>query len=259
MTNTTGSKRIKRGPTHMWHVPRRFLLAGNVVLALAFGLPLVAAPASSVPFGSDVSGAPFEYYLTHSRAATDFDGDLPQGLGTLMDTTFVVTNRRFDDLGAAVKTGRFQMALSAISDTSQREKLVDFVDYFVAGAGIMASKGNPYRISSLKALCGHSVTVESGTSYEGDLRTHSDACEEIGLGAIRILTFPTDDEAFGALLEGKSTAYIADYPVGGHHANIADAGKGLEILGEEFDVVPCALAVGKRKRGFPQRRAASVA
>lgn len=218
-----------------------------VMLAALFcveaGVP--AARAATLKVASDVSGAPFEYYPSKGSPAVGFDVDLIGAIGKHMNATIDFKNHQFDDLLAAVKRGDFDLAMSAISDTSAREKIVDFVDYFVAGGGIMVVQGNPAHIFNLGGLCGYSVTVESGTSYEADLRRQSKACTDVGLGAVRILTFPTDDESFDAFASGKSTAYVADYPVGVYRARSSKSGHPLEVVGKPFDVVPYGIAVSK--------------
>jgi len=195
--------------------------------------------------GSDVSGAPFEYYAANSKVPIGFDIDLLHAIVAKMGGQADVVNHQFDDLLSAVRKGKFNFAMSAISDTSSREKLVDFLDYFVAGGGIMVNRGNPLRVYSIDALCGYGVTVESGTSYQTDLEKASKNCQAVGLRGINILTYPTDDEAFAAFMAGKAPSYVADYPVGEYRANIANAGKGLMIVGRQFDVVPYGIAFAK--------------
>ena len=219
------------------------------ILALAFTLgyssSLAPAATATLSVGADVSGAPFEYFPPNSKQAIGFDIDLLTAIGAKMGDQFSVVNHQFDDLLASVKKARFNAAMSAISDTSGREKLVDFVDYFAAGGGIMVPGGNPHNFYGIDGLCGYRVTVESGTSYEGDLRKQSDACKAVGLGPITVITFPTDDDAFAGFIAGKSDAYVADYPVGAYRARYANDGKKLELVGHQFDVVPYGIAVAK--------------
>jgi polar amino acid transport system substrate-binding protein len=212
---------------------------------LFFTCSAASAGAATLHVAADVSGAPFEFFMPNSHVPVGFDIDLLQAIAVKLGTTIDITNHQFDDLLAAVRAGRFNAAMSAISDTSKREKVVDFLDYFVAGGGIMVAAGNPSRIFSLDGLCGYAVTVESGTSYESDLQAQSAACKQIGLGPIRVLSFPTDDDAYAAFAAGKSTAYVADYPVGVYRAHGANDGKEFEVVGRQFQVVPYGIAFAK--------------
>jgi polar amino acid transport system substrate-binding protein len=222
---------------------RIFRFAGALIAAIALAglLPFGAAAATQV--ASDVSGAPFEYFGPGHKML-GFDIDLLKAMSIRMGPILVV-NHTFDDLLAAVRAGKFDMAMSAISDTREREKVVDFIDYFIAGGGIMVRPGNPHRIFAIDALCGYSVAIEKGTSYLADLEKQSDNCKAVGLGAIAFLTFDTDDAAFAAFLSGKGDAYIADYPVAVYRQKNTAGASALVVAGGQFDVVPYGIAVKK--------------
>lgn len=218
------------------------LVAALILGPLSF---LAAAPAAPLSTGSDVSGAPFEYFQGNSKTPLGFDIDLLDAIAAKMGRQPSITNHQFDDLLKAVQRGQYEIAMSAISDTSAREKLVNFLDYFVAGGGLTVRQGNPLRIFGIDGLCGRAVTVESGTSYQTDIEKQSEKCKALGLGAVTILTYKTDDDAFAAFVAGKAPVYIADYPVGVWRARTT--GGGLEVVGKQFDVVPYGIAVAKAK------------
>jgi polar amino acid transport system substrate-binding protein len=219
------------------------IVAGLLMVAMLIGfLPLNARADRTV--GSDVSGAPFEYFGP-GKQMLGFDIDLIKAMSVQLGPILVI-NHTFDDLLAAVKRGKFDMAMSAISDTRDREKIVDFVDYFVAGGGIVVRQGNPHRIFAINALCGYTVAIESGTSYLADLQAESKNCEAVGMKPIALVTFKTDDEAFAAFQGGNGDAYVADYPVAvSRQANLKDP-KSLEVVGRQFNVVPYGIAVAKK-------------
>jgi polar amino acid transport system substrate-binding protein len=232
---------------------RVFRLVGGFFAAIALAglLPLGSAAATTV--GSDVSGAPFEYYGPPGHKMLGFDIDLLKAMSIRMGPILVV-NHSFDDLLAAVQRGKFDLAMSAISDTRDREKLVDFIDYFIAGGGIMVRPGNPHRIFAIDALCGYSVAIEKGTSYLADLQKQSDNCKAIGLGPMNLLTYDTDDAAFAAFMGGKGDAYIADYPVAVYRQKNAPGASSTVVAGGQFDVVPYGIAV---KKGNPAVQSAT--
>lgn len=213
--------------------------------SLLLGALLLGAAPTSLRFGSDISAAPFEFYQGSSKAPIGFDVELLQAIGAKLGEKPQLVNHQFDDLLAAVRRGTFDAAISAISDTRAREKQVDFIDYFIAGGGIIVPKGNPARIFSLGSLCGYSVTVESGTSYEASLKAQSSDCTAIGLGPVRVVSYATDDQAFAAFVAGKTDAYVADYPVDEYRVRYANEGKALEVAGAPFDVVPYGIAIAK--------------
>lgn len=54
--------------------------------------------------------------------------------------------------------------MSATTDTPERARTADFVDYFSAGTSIVVPRGNPAGVTDIKDLCGKVVAVESGTT-----------------------------------------------------------------------------------------------
>ena len=218
-------------------------LSALLMVASLLARPASPAGASNLNVGSDISGAPFEYYQGSSKVPLGFDIDLLHAMAAKMSAGVAIENHTFDDLLASVQRGKYDFAMSAMSDTSAREKRVDFLDYFVAGGGLMVQSGNPLHIFDIGGLCGYSVTVEKGTSYETDLRRQSDACKNIGLGPVTVLTFDTDDQAFAAFVAGKAPVYVADFPVGVYRAR--DANGKYTVVGKQFDVVPYGIAVKK--------------
>jgi polar amino acid transport system substrate-binding protein len=227
---------------------RVFQLVRAVVSAIALASVLPLSAPAAITVGSDVSGAPFEYYAPPpGHQMLGFDIDLIAAMSKTMGP-IVVVNHSFDDLLSAVRRGKFDLAMSAISDTRDREKLVDFVDYFIAGGGIMVRAGNPHKIFAINAFCGLALTIETGTSYLADLQRESANCKAVGLAPIRILTFSTDDDAFAAFQAGKGDAYIADYPVAVYRRLNTKGAISYEVVGQQFDVVPYGIAVAKQNR-----------
>ncbi len=192
---------------------KRYRLAGILVAAVFAAAPFCVR-ADSLRAGSDMSGAPFEFVNPTDHRTEGFDLDVLAAMSGKLGRPIAVSNHTFDDLIAAVKRGDFDLAMSAMSDLREREKQVDFIDYFLAGGGIMVPAGNPHRIFAINALCGYKVTVETGTTYELILDAASKACKAVGLGAIDVITDKTDDGAYALFQQGKADAYVTDYPVG---------------------------------------------
>lgn len=217
--------------------------AGIAVFAI-----LVAACASTayaagvLKVGSDVSYAPLEFYGPGHRMQ-GFDIDLAQAIGKRLGQPITITNHTFDDLLHAVSEGTFDVGVSAISDTRAREKQVDFVDYLLAGSGVLVPAGNPKHVFDLGSLCGLRVDVQRGTSQETALIEQSKRCTDIGLSPLKLIEFATDDQAFQAFTQGKSDAHVTDFPVVVYLARSND--HKYEVAGRQFDLVPYGIAVPK--------------
>ncbi len=126
-------------------------------------IPLAAAASQpSLRVGSDISYAPLEFYAGHSKAVQGFDYDLARTLGGSLGARVTFANHDFNDLIGAVRRGQFDFVMSAMSDTRARSRQVDFVDYFLAGSGMLVEAGNPHHIFNLASLCGMVVDLQRG-------------------------------------------------------------------------------------------------
>lgn len=213
-----------------------------MVIAAAFSGPLRVA--------SDISYAPVEFYKPHTHQVMGLDYDMARGLAGHMGVSLMYSNHDFNSIIPGLLSGSYDIVMSAMSDTRQREKQVDFVDYFLAGSGILVAKGNPNHIYSLGDLCGRTVDLQRGSSQEGLLKAQSEKCTGVHLGPIKILSFATDEEAFKQIVGAKSVAHISDFPVAAYIARTYDGGKRFDVVGKQFGVVPYGIAVSKKNRAL---------
>jgi polar amino acid transport system substrate-binding protein len=217
--------------------------ARAVALAGLFAACTVAAGAQTLHVGSDVSYAPLEFYAAGTHAMVGFDIDLGDALAKKMGADVTIQNHTFDDLIPSVRKGTFDFAVSAISDTRARESRVDFVDYMLAGSGMLVPAGNPKRIFDVGGLCGLRVSVQRGTSQEAALQEQSKRCTDLHLAAIKFVDFSTDEAAFNAFAHGNADVHVTDYPVVAYLAKTND-GK-FTVAGRQFSLVPYGIAVSK--------------
>jgi polar amino acid transport system substrate-binding protein len=138
-----------------------------------------------------------------------FEPDLATSLGELLGVRvrFVVTD--FMDTLDDVQDGRTDVVISAMTDTAERERQADFVNYFSAGTAILVQRGNPHGIAGLDDLCGRVVAVERGTVQVGLLERSQRRCTD---RPIEVRTHPTNDDALVQLRTGRSDAVLNDYP-----------------------------------------------
>src|SRR5689334_12928713 len=77
--------------------------------------------------------APNEFIGTDTKTIVGMDPDLAKALAAVMGLKAKVVSASFSSIIPGVSTGKFNLGMSSITDTSQREKSVDFVTYFKAG------------------------------------------------------------------------------------------------------------------------------
>jgi polar amino acid transport system substrate-binding protein len=232
----------------------RTLLVFAMAGLLLAGTPLSAAAAGGVlRFASDVSYAPLEFYKPNSKTIVGFDYDLAAALGKRMGQLVEFRNHDFASLIPELRAGKFDLVLSSMGDTRERERDVDFVDYFLSGSGILTKAGNPAHLWDLASLCGHTIDVEKGTSQEVAILRQQAACKAVGLGEITIEAASTDEVALKTFLAGKSQAHISDYPVVSYLARTLSGGREYAVIGRQFGIVPYGIAVAKHNVALRDR------
>jgi len=154
-----------------------------------------------------------------------------------------LTSILFAGLLPALQAGRYDIAMSGISDTPVREKQVNFVDYFNAGEEFIVPTGNPGHISTLSDLCGKPVAVAQGTISVTIVQKQSVQCTSSGKSAVNALSFPSASEAVLAVEDGRADANIADYTKADYEAT--HSGGKLAVAGSQFDPTPTGIAIAK--------------
>lgn len=230
---------------------RAFLHILAVLLLLGPAAGIAAQPALRV--GSDISYAPLEFYAGNPKRVQGFDYDLAQALAAKMGERLTFENQDFNDLLKMLNAGKYDVVISAMNDTRERSRQADFVDYFLAGSGILVKAGNPQHVFNLASLCGMTVDLERGTSQQSAVAAQSKKCTAIGLHPITVLAYATDGEALKQFLAGKSAAHISDYPVVAHLARTLGGGKKYVVAGRQFGVVPYGIAVSKKNPALRDR------
>ncbi|MFG2625613.1 ABC transporter substrate-binding protein [Streptomyces sp. NPDC048473] len=218
-------------------------------------LPKDIQDAGVIKVGTNAEYAPMESEVDGKIVGVD--PDIAAALSKQLGVTFTFTSGSFDGLISSLNSGRYNIAMSSITDNKQRQeglddkgkKLgegVDFVDYFTAGTAVYVKKGNPKGIKSIEDLCGRTAAVQKGTTYEKALTTQSKNCTDGGKKAISIEPFENDTEAQTRVKSGGAVAGVNDYPVALDLVRKADNGQAFEIVGEQYDAGPFGIAVSKK-------------
>ena len=147
----------------------------------------------------------------------------------------------FANIIPSVEGGALNMGASSFTDTAERQKTVDFVDYYQAGILWASAAGKNVNPDD---ACGLKVAVQA-TTYQDteEVPAKSAACVEAGKAAITIVPFDTQDAATAAVTLGQVDAMSADSPVTGA-AIVASNGK-LQAAGSSFDVAPYGYVIAK--------------
>lgn len=159
-----------------------------------------------------------------------FDYDLGQALGDKLGVEFSFMNQDFDSIIPSLQSGRHEIIINGMNDTLERQKTLDFVDYFHAGMAIVVKKGNPENITTVLDLCGKTVAVAKATVQAELMKTESENCAGIGKDPIKVSELPAENDALLAVRAGKAAADVLDAAPAAHAATTAGDGELFEVV-----------------------------
>ena len=136
----------------------------------------------------------------------------------------------FESVIPGVQAGKFDIGMSGITITEDRQKNCDFTQpYFLASQAIVVTPDSD--ITCKADLEGKTISVQTGTTAE-------EYCMENGY---EVLAFTANNDAAAALTSGKAAAWVVDNEV----AVALAAQQGLVVLDEAMTSEPYAFAFAK--------------
>ncbi|TCJ19813.1 basic amino acid ABC transporter substrate-binding protein [Rubrobacter taiwanensis] len=185
----------------------------------------------TVTIASDIAYRPFEFM--EGGEPVGFDIDLINEIAERAGFEPDIQNVTFDGIIPGLQSGTYDMAISAMTITEEREQQVDFSDpYFNADQSLLVRAGSD--IESVDDLADANVGVQLGTTG-AMLATEFQSEGRIG----ELTTFDTIEDAFLALENGQVDAVINDFPVSADR--VETSGADLEIVetfptGEQYGI-----------------------
>jgi polar amino acid transport system substrate-binding protein len=208
----------------------------------------VSVPASikskgTITVASDATYAPNEFIASDGHTVVGMDADLMKALGDAMGLKVKIANQTFDSIIPGLASGKYDLGASSFTDTKEREKTVDFVDYFVAGESFYTKASGGADISGIADICGKTVAVEKGTTEESDAQAQGTKCKKEGKPSVTVLSFPDQNGANLALSSGRAQLGFADSPVAAYQ--VKKSGGQFKLVGPSIENAPYGLAVPK--------------
>lgn len=247
MTSTTGAS------------PRsRASVGGLAALLLALGLAGCGAEAPSPsaeqggivpPVGKPIVVAteaaypPFEV-VDEKGVIVGFDIDLVRAVCREAGLEVEFVNQPFDGIIPGLQQGRFDAAVSAMTITEERSRVVTFTDgYYDAGQtiGVRPDDAAMANVKGPADLAGRTITVQLGTTGEIQARA---------IPGVTVKTFDAIDPAVLDVTQGRASAVIADAPTLRDY--VARRG-GLRLAGEPFTEEQYGIAVRKDRADLVAR------
>ena len=192
---------------------------------------------------SDAHYPPDEFFASDGKTVVGMDPDLAKALAAVMGLKVSVVDASLSTIIPGLSSGKYDLGMSSITDTKQRERAVDFVTYFEAGTSFYVNTtGGTVIQNGLADLCGHAVVVGRGTTQARDATAQSAKCTAAGKPGVKVFVYPNQSAVALAVTRGRGIG-MADSPVAAYIV-VQSKGK-LKLTGTPYNVAPYGIAIPK--------------
>jgi polar amino acid transport system substrate-binding protein len=217
--------------------------------SLAAQVPAAIKSKGTLNVATEAQYAPNEFIASDGHTVIGMDAELMEAIASTLGLKAKLINSDFETIIPGLAAGRYDLGISSFTDTKEREKTVDFVDYFSAGISFYAkSSANP-GVSTVEDLCGKTVAAEKGTVEQEEAEAQSKKCTKAGKKAVTTLSFPGQNAVNLAVSSGRAELGMADSPVADYQVKQSEGG--FKLIGKEYEVAPYGIAIPK-KSGMTQ-------
>jgi polar amino acid transport system substrate-binding protein len=195
--------------------------------SLAAMVPANIRAMGTITVPSSIEFPPFEYFTPGTTNATGLDIDIMNAIADKLGIKFKFINFKFESIIPSIQNGRYVIAMSSMSDTTAREKQVDFVDYFVDGEQIMVPAANPNHINGYADLSGKTVALAVGDTDLTTAAQQNKILQAAGKAPMKGITLPGTPQDLAAIDSGRAVATIIDAASGAY--DVKTTGKYLMV------------------------------
>lgn len=153
---------------------------------------------------ADPSLLPYNFFAEGSE--DDWEGinvDFAAALSKQIGKEIEFTSVPFDSIIPGLQAGRYDIALTGMFDTKEREEVIEFVDYLKAKNDFLLRSDDSQKIESFEELCGVKVGLPKGALEVQLAEEQTEACKEEGKPGIELSVFPDLNATTLALTAGR--------------------------------------------------------
>jgi polar amino acid transport system substrate-binding protein len=211
--------------------------------AIAAQVPAKIKSKGTLNVATEAQYAPNEFIAPDGHTVIGMDADLLKALGEVMGLKVNLINSNFETIIPGLAAGRYDIGASSFTDTKEREKTVDFVDYFQAGISFYAKASNAPEIKGIADICGKTVAAEKGTVEAEEAEAQAKKCGKEGKPDAKVLSFPGQNAVNLAISSGRAEVAMADSPVAEYQIKQSEGA--FKEIGKAYEVAPYGLAIPK--------------
>jgi polar amino acid transport system substrate-binding protein len=211
--------------------------------AIAAQVPATIKAKGTLNVATEAQYAPNEFIAPDGHTIIGMDADLITAIARVMGLKVNLINSNFETIIPGLAAGRYDLGVSSFTDTKEREKVVDFVDYFQAGISFYSKTSVSVGVSTVGDLCGKTVAVEKGTTEQAESEHQSGVCKKEGKKSVKLLVFPGQNPVNLAVASGRAELAMADSPVVDYQIN-QSSGR-FKLLCKCYGFAPYGIAIPK--------------
>lgn len=195
---------------------------------------------------NSVGYPPMEMFGKNGKDIIGVDPALAYAMAKKVGVNLEISNQEFPSMIPGMKSGRYDLIMSSMTDNADRRKSAYMIDYVRAGNAFLVKSGNPDGISKPTDVCGKSIAVVQGGSSEGRAKEIAKECKKTGKPTVKIMGFEGDAEANVSVKSGRNSATLTDYPVAAYRA--AQKGSGFDEVQIKGGEALWAAAVDRKNK-----------
>jgi polar amino acid transport system substrate-binding protein len=195
--------------------------------------------------GGEAAYAPMEN--EDNGTISGFDVDLTRAIAQKLNLKFQYSNIPWDDLQPGLADHKIDVIASSMTDTAERQKDRDFVDYLNAGTQLVVRSGNPSGVTGLDNACGLRLAYQTDTVQADQVKIIDQQCRDAGKPGVVMVETASSDDPLASVNAGTSDAAMVDFPV----AADAVTHGGVQLAGLQVEAAPYGLALNKGSNLLP--------
>jgi polar amino acid transport system substrate-binding protein len=188
------------------------ILIPSLLAGLMASAPVFAALPASLKEKGEITAAivpnypPMDFKDTSTNTLTGLDVDLGNALAERLGVKIKWQETAFEQMVSGLVTKRFDIILSGMTDTVERQKSVTFIDYFASGPQLYTLTKNA-DLNEPADLCGKKVGTSRRTTWPAEIAAWSkENCEAKGKPAIIVSGSEGSADARAQLRQGRLDA-----------------------------------------------------
>ncbi|MFD8334549.1 ABC transporter substrate-binding protein [Streptomyces solisilvae] len=171
-------------------------------------VPASVRKSGSITIVTNATYPPYGRFAPDGTTIEGLDVDTANAIAPLIALPVKVVNASFDNFIPGLKAGRYDAGFNGITDTTDRRKTVDFINFEKFGNYFLTPTGSNLKITSLLSACGLNVGAENGDESINQYKQIAPQCRAIGKSAPNVKVYPSQAAAISAMVSERVQAIL---------------------------------------------------